>query len=109
MTRCTCPEGDFRFCHGEIQRLELQVEAYRKVFGNPDLSLVPLSMRETVKWFCARGMERIVASQNRVSEHVTTEPHNHQCSDCHKEWRCEDKVCRRMLGTQCRDCGRNSY
>lgn len=30
MSECTCPEGDFRFCHGEIERLNLQLREARK-------------------------------------------------------------------------------
>jgi hypothetical protein len=28
-TKCSCPEGDFRFCHGEKDRLLLQNGAYK--------------------------------------------------------------------------------
>lgn len=25
-TSCTCPDGDFRFCHGQIERLESKLQ-----------------------------------------------------------------------------------
>lgn len=31
MTECKCPEGDFRYCHGEIERLELQLDEEKRV------------------------------------------------------------------------------
>ena len=33
LSECCCLEGDFRFCHGEKDRLILQVEAIRKEFA----------------------------------------------------------------------------
>jgi hypothetical protein len=30
-TKCSCPEGDFRFCHGEKDRLLLQVRAMQEI------------------------------------------------------------------------------
>jgi len=36
LSECCCPEGDFRYCHGQIEATKLQVESFRKALTTID-------------------------------------------------------------------------